>query len=144
MKTGLLVSGQWSVAGESVVGGLFFYFSSVLLQDILLQLIYRYDAKWALWWISVKSYILLDFFHKKKGLFCTIMMDYCEMEGFWKVSCYLRYIIFRVTFMIGASEREQASENHVTLGMITLTQCELQNCPFHITDQSHTSLTEQN
>ena len=34
--------------GESVVGGLFFYFSSVLLQDILLQLIYRYDAKWAL------------------------------------------------------------------------------------------------
>ena len=36
------------MAGESVVGGLFFYFSSVLLQDILLQLIYRYDTKWAL------------------------------------------------------------------------------------------------
>ena len=65
---------------------------------------------WALWWCSIKSWNVLNFFNRMNGLFCATMTCYqqCEIERFGGTSYWFREISWRVTF---PSEQAWARES---------------------------------
>ena len=82
---------------------------------------------WALWWSSIKSWNVLNFFNRMNGLFCATMMHYqqCEIERFGDTSYWFREISWRVTYLSQVSKHEWGSQDHVTFELIFLTQCEV-------------------